>query len=189
LSGDRQRAIAELEGLRRDKPRFKVPWLVLGEFYLDDGQPERALEVAEQTASELKHDPAPHALAAKVLRRLGRAEEAQAAIDRALEIDPDAGDAHALAAALALDRGDVPQARESIEKAHELAPGDAFVLVTEAEVALAAEPLETARAAVEKALAAAEANPFALLDFQTSALRDRLAQREGVGEGPPCDAD
>ena len=71
LSGDRKRAIAELEGLRRDKPRFKLPWLVLGEFYLDDGQPERALEVAEQAASELKHDPAPHGLVAKALRRLG----------------------------------------------------------------------------------------------------------------------
>lgn len=189
LSGDRKRAIAELEGLRRDKPRFKLSWLVLGEFYLEDGQPERALEVAEQAACELKHDPAPHGLAAKALRRLGRTAEAQAAIDRALAIEPEAGDAHALAAAIALDRGDVPQARESIEKAHELAPGDAFVLVVAAEVALGAEPLETAQSAVEQALRAAEANPFALLDFETSALRTRLAEREGTEDGPPCHAD
>ena len=95
-----------------------------------------------------------------------------------MAIEPEAGDAHALAAAIALDGGDLAQARQSMEKAHEFGPGDAFVLVVEAQLALAAEPLETARAAVEQALTAAEANPFALLDFETSALRTRLAERE-----------
>ncbi|MHC4403744.1 MAG: tetratricopeptide repeat protein [Planctomycetota bacterium] len=178
LSGDRDRAIAELEGLRQDQPKFKLAWLVLGAFYLEVGRPDPALELAEEVTDDLKDDPAPHGLAAQALWRLGRVEEAQASMDRALAIEPDAGDGLAIAARIALDRNDVARAKELIEKAEEHAPGDANVLIARAEMALATETLEAARAAVQKALEAAEANPFALLSFETSALRGQLAQRE-----------
>lgn len=185
LTGDRQRAIAELEQLRHDKPWFKLPWLVLGALYLDEGQPERALALAEQTERELRKDPTPPLLAAQALQRLGRLDEAQAALDRTLAIEPLVGEAHALAARIALDRTSVSQAEALIERAHQLAPGDAYVLVVQAWITVARGDAEPARRAVEQAIEAVRANPFALLSREVAALQERLETLEAGGMNRP----
>ena len=86
----------------------------------------------------------------RVLRQMGQLDEAQAAVDQALRIDPDAGVAYALAAGISLDRGDRMAAEQLAECAGELEPGGLLVLVAKAEVALAAGDRELARAAVER---------------------------------------
>lgn len=174
LTGDRQRAIAEFEQLRRDVPRFKLSRLVLGALYLDEGQPERALAIAEEIGSEMPGEVRSVMLAASSLQALGRLDEAQAAVDRALALEPKAGDACALAARLALDRGDASRAKELIQKAHQLAPGDAYVLCVQARIALATEDAASARQAVEKALEAIRANPFLLLSQEAVWLMEML---------------
>src|SRR5262249_30663211 len=136
ICGDRSAAIAEMEQLWRDKPRFPLTALALSQLLLDADQPEKALDVARQVAKSLPRDPSPPFLEAAALRRLGRRDEAQAACDRALEIEPEDGTVLALHAALAFDAGDMNRAADSIAKAIAFAPGAGNVLVVKAELAL-----------------------------------------------------
>jgi len=179
ICGDRSAAIAEMEQLWRDKPRFPLTALALSQLLLDADQPEKALDVARQVAKSLPRDPSPPFLEAAALRRLGRRDEAQAACDRALEIEPEDGTVLALHAALAFDAGDMNRAADSIAKALAFAPGAGNVLVVKAELALQVQPLEKARAAVNEAIDAVRTNPFAFLASDVERLELKLAELEG----------
>jgi Zn-dependent protease with chaperone function/Flp pilus assembly protein TadD len=177
VCGRRAEAIAALERLWRDKPRFPLTALGLGELLLDADRPQRTIEVAASVARQLPHDPAVPVLEARALRRLGQVDEAQAACDRALAIDPDDGCVNALAAAIALDRGENQRAQALIARALELAPGEVYLLVVRAEIALQNEPVEQARIAVERAVGAVRANPLVFLQAEISRLETALLDR------------
>ncbi|NLY02678.1 MAG: M48 family metalloprotease [Rhodopirellula sp.] len=174
LAGDRQRAMAEFEQLRRDAPGFKLSGLMLSALYLDEGRPEQALAVAEEIRMELPHECAPAMLAAFALHGLGRLDEAQDAVERALALEPKAGDGYALAGRIALDRGDVCRAQDLIERAHRLSPGGSYVLSVQARLALTTAAA-SARQMVEEAVEAIRANPFLLLSREATALEEKLA--------------
>lgn len=78
MIGDRQRAIRELEQLRQDRPHFKGGSLMLAHFYLDDGLPERAQELAREVA-----DIGAFTVIARACLRLGDLDEAERWIEQA----------------------------------------------------------------------------------------------------------
>jgi Zn-dependent protease with chaperone function/Flp pilus assembly protein TadD len=181
VTGDRARGIAELEALSEDRPKLYLASLVLAVICLDEDRPEQALEIAQRLAVPLKHNSDPHVLAARALRRLGRPDEAAAAVDRALAVEPDSGEACALAAALALDRGETAEADRRIARADELAPGDAMVKIVQAEIALKSSDLEAARQAVAAATASVRNNPYLFLATEIRGLSEQLARRASEG--------
>jgi Zn-dependent protease with chaperone function/Flp pilus assembly protein TadD len=176
IHGDRSLAIAELEEMCRKYRSFALPALTLCLLYFEQGDHERALDVARRARDRWPKDPLPSIDEARVLRQMGRLEEAQAAVDRALRIDPDAGGADALAAGISLDRGDRPAAEQLAERAGELEPGGLLVLVAKAEVALAAGDRELGRKAVERAVKTIKANPFAVCGVDLARLERQLAE-------------
>jgi predicted Zn-dependent protease len=177
ICGNRKGAITALERICEDKPRFPLSQLVLSELYLDTNQPERALELANRVAPRLPGDPGVPLLEARVLRRLGRLDEARAACDRALALDPEIGSIQAVAAVLAADRREFEQAEALLEKAFAMAPGDAYVLVVAAEIALQRDELEEAAAAIERAREAVRTNPLVFLEAELARLDEALADR------------
>ena len=115
----------------------------------------------------LPRDATTQVLIARSLRRLGRLDEAQAASDRALALDPGSGVAHAVAAAIALDGGDFSRAQQLIDTALEVAPGEIYVLLIKAEMALKTQA-DGARAVLEEAIAAVRANPLAFYEVEVT---------------------
>ncbi len=178
LHGDRALGIAEFEELRRKYRSFALPSLTLFMLYFEQDDYERALEMARLSAKRWPKDPQPAIDEARVLRQLGRLDEAQAAIDRALRLDPQAGAAYAIAAGLSLDRGDIANARELTKRAAELDPGGLVVVAAEAEVALVGEDFEIAKAAVERAVNIIKSNPFALCGVELARLEQKLVALE-----------
>jgi len=179
ICDDRPAAITMLEGLWQDKPGFPLTAFALAQLLLDSGEPERALAVAEAVVKKLPRDAGTHALEARVRRRLGQLDEAQAACDRVLALEPEKGSGPGIAAAIALDRGDHIRARELIAQALAASPGDAHLLLIHAEIILETEPFETSRPEVEEAIATVRANPLVFLRSDISRLEQTLAEREG----------
>ena len=171
LNRDKPRAIAELEALRHDKPRVVMAWLSLAGLYLDDNQPERALEVAQEVTGRLQQDASAYVMAVRAGRRLGDLNRARLAADLALTIEPGSGIAKAAAAAIALDQGDIPKARQLIKDALNQAPDETYVQVVNAEIALKTLSAVDARQAVAEALAAIESNPLAMLNVEREILK------------------
>jgi Zn-dependent protease with chaperone function/Flp pilus assembly protein TadD len=176
ICGNREFAIAELESLRQSHPSFAAPLLALCWIYFDEGDAERALDVARAAVMRWPKDPLPLDLEARALRRLGRLDEAQAAVEHSLRLDHDRGTAHALAAGLALDRADDPSARLLIQRAVEFDPGGLLVLIVRAEIELATGTRDNAQQAVQEAAAAIRANPFALCDSDLVKLEQQMAR-------------
>src|SRR5262249_10366477 len=133
---DRPAAITMMEGLWQEKPAFPLTAFALAQLLLDGGQPEEALAVALALARRLPRDAGAHARVARVRRRLGQLDEAQAACDKVQALEPEDGTGIGIAAALALDRGDLPRAQESIARALIASPGETYLLVIHAEIAL-----------------------------------------------------
>jgi Zn-dependent protease with chaperone function/Flp pilus assembly protein TadD len=174
MTGDRERAIEVLEALRRDEPGFAESVLVLAMVHVDEGCPAEALPLIEEVQARLPDDPTPLALCAHVQHLLGRLEDAQKDVDRALEIKPESGNGHAIAAWIALSRGDREQAEQLLDRAEEFDPATAFIELAKAELALAGDDPAAARRQIERAIAASDANPYALLQNQTRRLAERL---------------
>jgi len=184
VCGNREAAIDALERLWSDKPRFPLSALALCELLLETGGPERVIEVAGSVAPRLPDDPAPPFHEARALRQLRRIEEAQAACNRALAIDPEAA-VIALQVGILLDRGETEQAKTLIDAALEKGPGEPYVLIVRAEVAIESEPLEAARSAVAAAARSVAASPLSFMTTQIRRLESRLDKRTAprVAEG------
>jgi Tfp pilus assembly protein PilF len=179
ICDDRPAAIAMLEGLWQEKPRFPLTAFILCQLLLDGNQPERALAIAQSVVARLPRDAGTHSLEARVRRRLGQLDEAQAACDRLLALEPEQGIGYGISAAIALDRGDLTRAQELIGQALAASPGEAYLQVIHAEIALQAEPLEAARAAVEQAFSAVRTNPLVFLQTDIARLEQKLWERDG----------
>jgi Zn-dependent protease with chaperone function/tetratricopeptide (TPR) repeat protein len=173
-AGDRARAIDDLQKLCRDRPRFQLPRLLLGNLLLAAERPADALDIAREAAALLPDDPVPHAIAARAFHQLGQFDDAQQACDHAAALAPEDGSLPALAALLACDRGDLPHARELVARAQELSPGDSYVVVIQAEIDSHTLPPEEAQAAAAAALKLVESNPLVFLDAEKSRLRQKL---------------
>jgi Zn-dependent protease with chaperone function len=171
--GERREAIAELEKLCRDVPKLKQTWITLANLYADEGEHERALELATELTQALRNDPAGPILTARALRKLGRLDEAEAAARKVLEKEPELGDAQAVLAGVLLDRGDLAGAREHLAQAERFTPGTTGVSVLAAEIALAAGDPRAA-ALVGEAEVSARRNRFAFMDRQAAALAARV---------------
>ncbi|HKD35832.1 MAG TPA: tetratricopeptide repeat protein, partial [Pirellulales bacterium] len=144
--------------------------------YYDGGDFEAAVEVARKAADRWPKDPEFRLCEAKALRRLGRLDEAQAAIDAAHAIDLNLGSSHAVAAAIALDRGDLSAAKQLIERSIELEPGGLLALIVSAEIALAGGDRQQTQAAIDRAAKTIKANPFALCNADIDRLEGRFAE-------------
>lgn len=179
ICDDRPAAITMFEGLWQDKPGFPLSAFPLAQLLLDSGEPERALAVAEGVVKKLPRDAGTHALEARIRRRLRQLDEAQAACDRVLALEPEEGTGLGIAAAIALDRGDHIRARELIDQALAASPGESHLLLIHAEIILETEPFEAARPGVEEALATVRKNPLVFLRSDISRLEQKLAEREG----------
>lgn len=175
LSGDRAGAIAQFEGLRRDRPRFALASFLLVSIYLDENEATRALEIARQLVRDLPQDPGAHCLLARATRRLGDLKQANVAIDRALALLPDSGDFTAIAAGVACDEGDYERARLLIRAAFDKAPGSAYVLVEAAKISVRTESAERGHEAIQQAIDAVRANRFAYLQYEIQQLKNSLA--------------
>jgi hypothetical protein len=180
LRGDRAFAIAELEDIRGKHRSFALPSLTLCGLYYEAGELESALEVARAAARRWPKDPEFLLFQAKVLRRLGRLDEAQAAIEAALAIDSSDGGSFAVAAGIALDQGDISTAQRLVEQANELEPGGLFALVVEAEIAVVGGDRDQSRTAIDRAVKTIKANPFALYDAEIARLEERLAELDAA---------
>jgi len=94
------------------RPRDAVQWAL---YY-------PPLDAALEEAPQDEHDPRFHLHQAAQLLSVGRVDEARAAIDRALGIDPDAGHAYALRAVIAVVQNDKAAALADARRAVELEP-------------------------------------------------------------------
>jgi tetratricopeptide (TPR) repeat protein len=182
LMGARDRAIAELQALARERPRFKLAEMTLAQLLLADGQPQAALEAALRAATALPRDPDVHLLVARSYRDLDRLENAEAAAELALALEPRSGIAWAITADVALARGELDRAGELLQTAKRRAPGDAHVLLVEARLAARTGDENTARAAATRAHAAAREQPFAFLTEEA----ERLMSVFGSQSAPPA---
>ncbi len=86
-------------------------------------QPDKALPWIERTQAAAGEDPALHTWVGKLLRELDRNEDARAALQRALELDPEHAPAHYQLGLLAYTEDDPAGARRACTEALRLAPG------------------------------------------------------------------
>jgi Zn-dependent protease with chaperone function len=184
LTGDRPGAISELERLVVDRPKYAVGHHALFEFLLDAGDVGRAIQVAEQAAGRFPTDPVFQVQLARALRTQGRLDAAQAAVERAMQLEPDEAGAFAAATAIALDRGETNLARAHIQRALALSPGDPYALIRLADLVLKTGDDAAAYAAVKEAAAAIRANPFFVMASEAPRLEAALADKlhESVAE-------
>jgi Zn-dependent protease with chaperone function len=178
-TGDRARGIEQLEALRADRPDLPLSWLVLSCLYLDEDQPDRALELARGVMPLLKpNDPAPHGLAAWALRRLGRVDEALAACEQARSYSPEDGALIALSAELALDRGDIQEVDRLLALADAKAPGHLTIRMAKVERALAAGSEAEIAETLAHARKMVRQHPLVFLDRELARFEARAAERQ-----------
>ena len=174
MTGDRALAISILEDLRKDIPSFKFSWFYLISLHLDDNNPVRAVEIANDTAAYLPTDPGAHLVVARAARRLGDLDLADSAAQRTISLWGESGDVLATIAGIALDRGDSVRANELIERAMKLAPDDTYVLLVRAQVWLQTKPFEIAREAAEKVIAIIRKEPLEGFAHEVSLLEKAI---------------
>ncbi|HVW00049.1 MAG TPA: M48 family metalloprotease, partial [Planctomycetaceae bacterium] len=180
--GHRGLALEEFRQLwEKHRFGFSGMWLTL--IHLSEGRTEAALQMADGLAGVWTHDPAPPYLRGRALRRLGRLDEAEAAVRAMQRFEHPRGESLSLQAGIALDRGDLDSARELIRQAEAAAPGDVNVVAIAAEIAQQGGDPEAA-AAITKAIQALERIPLPLLEYELAQLRSAHARLH-----PPADQD
>ncbi len=110
---------------------------------------------------------------AVVLARIGRDDEARAALELALERRPDDAPSHALLGVLEERRGDLERALAHLERAAVLEPAAANHAISAASILIDLGRLDEAEAQLERAFALAPDHPFAWSN------RSRLLERSG----------
>ena len=123
--------------------------------WLDDNNYRYALRSLDKIPKR-ERTPRNEVLRAGILLNIGRVEEAEAAIERALTIDAEAADAYALRTILHVTRNDRAQALRDAERAVTLAPNSSTALIAQSYARQASFDLEGAR---ESLRAAVEKNP------------------------------
>lgn len=135
--GDIDRCVECFEKIHEDHPFFPPAVIALATLLIDQGNPQRALELIRDIETDLhKLDPMPPLLAARALRELGQVEDAWAECERAANLAPDDLSVMGLRASLALDRGDREEADQIIDLATSLLPAEPLLIVARGERAI-----------------------------------------------------
>lgn len=119
MAESRRDEIAKLEALYSENPDGRV-FTHLAEAYRRAGEPERAREILEQGLGRHPEYASAHVVLGRVLVDLGRAEEAERAFRRVLELDPQNLVATRALADLARDAGKIEEALGYYRKLQEV---------------------------------------------------------------------
>lgn len=164
-----------------------VPMDLLGSAFaaLRDGRLAEGLALAEEAAKTMPGDPRAHALVARAHLAGAQPERAEAALTRALELDPNSVPAWIERAALARRRGDPAATREALVRLVALAPKHVPFRIDLAAVLEQAGDVAGAESALDGALTAAPGDPTALLGraslrFRAGRLPEALADVDAV---------
>lgn len=111
-----------LERYAEARPVDPFPHRVLAQAFVDRGEAGKAIESFQALDARSEHDNIFALEVAVLLRKEGRLDEAQRAIDRAVRMNPYRPEHHELAAAIAIERRDFSAAKISIEALRILEP-------------------------------------------------------------------
>jgi len=108
-----------LEEVRRQDPDDAASAVTLGQLYLDQRQPEKAAEVLRDLVARVPQQRMAYALLVEALLRSDKQQEAEAALQDILEIDPGSLEARLTLADLSSQRGDHKAALAALRGAPE----------------------------------------------------------------------
>lgn len=150
-----EKFIPYAEQIREEFPHFPPPAISLATAYLDQGEPEKALDRIRDIEKDLhKADPLPSIMASRALLALGRIDEAKAECARGLELAPDDVSSIAQAARVAMAAKELEESDRLIQQGSDLLPAEPLLIVARGERAI----LDSDQAALQSerdALAAA----------------------------------
>lgn len=173
-TGEFDRCVECFESLVEDEPWFPPAITALAAILIDQGNPQRSLDLIRSVEKDLhKLDPMPPLVAARALRELGRHEKAQDECDRAAKLAPDDVSVMGFSASLALQRGDREEADRILDLANSLLPAEPLVIVARAERAILDNDIETLR--IEHEALAASLEDDRLLNLHSFVARLKAA--------------
>ena len=103
---DKEEAISHLEEAIRLDPKYPSPYLSLGKIYLEEGQPEKTIQVCEQASRLAVDEPRTWHLLAQAHQRLGQLDQAASSAERAIALAPQETAYLVLRGEIAMDTGD-----------------------------------------------------------------------------------
>jgi tetratricopeptide (TPR) repeat protein len=113
-----------LEAVRKREPEDASSAVTLGQLYLDQQKPDKAVEVLRDLVTRLPNQRMAYALLVEALLRSGKEKEAEAALQDILAIDPGSLEARLTLVDLASQRGDHKAALETLRSAPEEVRGE-----------------------------------------------------------------
>ncbi len=158
-------AVLEASALDLVAPENEAALRMLCDHLIAVGRGADALARADAATAASLETPGPHDVRGRVLSRLGRHDEAEAAFGQALALDPEHAEALAGLAHLAEQRGDRGETQARLEQAAAAAPGRAEYPYRLAQFHLAAGRREAAVEAYEEALRRDPLHPHASNDL------------------------
>ncbi|MEE9128270.1 MAG: M48 family metalloprotease [Planctomycetota bacterium] len=180
--GEDDAALNELESLARDHPRYWAGQL-LRCTVTSWRDRQHALEIANQVAAAVPHNPHPLAHQAGCLGWLRRFDEAKTKVQEAIQLDPEDGTLYGLHAAIAIHAGELEVGEELVRETEKRDPGSTLLFLSRARLLLTRGDLEAAGKAVEAAEEAVSKNRMSLLMYAVRLLRqdygDVLAKAAG----------
>ena len=112
------------------RPAYGEAYTALSRVYSQSGQPDKATEILAKAAAENKTDPKVQFGVAVNLLNGGKSEEAAAAFQKVLEIDPNYADAYFHLGTLAVGQNKIPEAITHLEKFLSMNPTSAQNVAT-----------------------------------------------------------
>lgn len=132
-----EKFIPYAEQIREEFPHFPPPAISLATAYLDQGEPEKALDRIRGIEKNLhKADPLPAIMSSRALLALGRLDEAKAECDRGLELAPDDVSSMAQAARVAMAAEELDESDRLIQQGSDLLPAEPLLIVARGERAI-----------------------------------------------------
>jgi tetratricopeptide (TPR) repeat protein len=112
------------------RPAYGEAYTALSRVYSQSGQPAKATEILTKAAAENKGDPKVQFGVAVDLLNAGKADEAAAAFQKVLEIDPNYADAYYHMGTVAVGQNKIPEAISHLEKYLSMNPSNAQNVAT-----------------------------------------------------------
>jgi tetratricopeptide (TPR) repeat protein len=112
------------------RPNYGEAYTALSRVYRESGQPAKATEILAKAAAENKGDPKVQFGVAVDLLNSGKTDEAMAAFQKVLEIDPNFAEAYFHMGTLAVGQNKIPEAIGHLEKYLSMNPANAQNVAT-----------------------------------------------------------
>ncbi|MEM7610319.1 MAG: XrtA/PEP-CTERM system TPR-repeat protein PrsT [Pseudomonadota bacterium] len=144
-------------------PESPAPRIVLAQYYLQQGDYERARDAADEGLAIAPDNPNLLRVRGQARSRLGLDESSRRDILRAAELSPDNRDMQFEKSRLLLAEGDVEQARKTLTDFLALKPNDVGIKLFAADIDLRSGAIARAERAVESVLADEPQNRAALI--------------------------